>query len=707
MDKRSIVAMVLLVTLSLAWLQLFQPWLCRKMQWNCGNEQSAVPASSSSQSPATNSSAATTRAASPSTTPATTNAIAIATPVPSSQNLTTAPASVPSGAGVNTVKGSIATQPVIIGSIRYEENPKKPRSPYPLGIAINNRGAALDSVTLNRFRSDADKPEPYVFQKPYEVSSPLAAALATRSISINGAPPIALDGIYWIPGPATENSATFSVDINDQVRVTKIFEIRDSNDVTAGYEALVRYALQNLTNKPLTARLSFNGTNSPKPENNRDMPEIVAGFDGGSKTVELQHSPVASVKPDNALDIRALVRPTDAANNPLELMTAKGLVLNAAEQDVTKRDVAIDSETPELILPANGSSAFTLNVYLGPKSRDILKSAYYSHYPLGFDQTLVLRSGWTICAACTWNWLIEILVKMLRAFYFVLHDWGLAIIALVCIVRLILHPVTKRSQISMSRMTKMGPEMERLKKKYGDDSEGFKKAQVEFYREQGVAPFLGCLPMFLQMPIWIALWSSLQSTFEIRHAAFLKFGHVHLTWINDLSQPDRLFSLQHPIEFSLPLIGHISIQAFNLLPILMAVVFYFQQKFTPQPVAATPEQRQQQKMMKWMSIFLFPLFLYGQPSGLNLYIFTSTLIGIIESKRVRDHIKEREEREKQGVVIVDADPNDDRPTSPARRPKDVAPAKPAGGIAGFMAKLQNMAEDDRKEQEKRAKKGKR
>src|SRR2546425_879669 len=119
-------------------------------------------------------------------------------------------------------------------------------------------------------------------------------------------PPIALDGIYWIPGPATENSAAFSVDINDQVRITKIFEIRDSNDVTAGYEALVRYALQNLTNKPLTARLSFNGTNSPKPENNRDMPEIVAGFDGGSKTVELQHSPVASLKPDNALDITGM-----------------------------------------------------------------------------------------------------------------------------------------------------------------------------------------------------------------------------------------------------------------------------------------------------------------------------------------------------------------------------------------------------------------
>src|SRR5205807_10454474 len=98
----------------------------------------------------------------------------------------------------------------------------------------------------------------------------------------------------------------------------------------------------------------------------------------------------------------------------------------------------------------------------------------------------------------------------------------------------------------------------------------------------------------------------------------------------------------------------LQLASINILPVLMAVTFYIQQKFQPQPVAATPEQAQQQKMMKWMSIFLFPLFLYSQPSGLNLYIFTSTLIGIFESKRIRDHIKEKEDREKAGVVIVDA-----------------------------------------------------
>src|SRR5437870_6620714 len=100
----------------------------------------------------------------------------------------------------------------------------------------------------------------------------------------------------------------------------------------------------------------------------------------------------------------------------------------------------------------------------------------------------------------------------------------------------------------MMKMSKMGPEMEKLKKKYGDNKDELNKAMMQLYKEQGFTPILGCLPMFLQMPIWIALWSALQSTFELRHAGFLRFGPVHLTWISDLSQPDHLIQLAHPIN---------------------------------------------------------------------------------------------------------------------------------------------------------------
>ncbi len=331
-----------------------------------------------------------------------------------------------------------------------------------------------------------------------------------------------------------------------------------------------------------------------------------------------------------------------------------------------------------------------MSVYFGPKQRAILESPYYKTFPRCYDETLVLVSGF--CSICTFTILVNALVWLLGAFHWVLHDWGLSIILLVCLVRLLLHPITKRSQISMSRMSKMGPEMEKLKKKYADDADGLRREQALLIREQGITPILGCLPMFLQMPIWIALWQSLQTTFELRHAPFL----WNLTWIKDLSKPDMAIAFHQPIN-----LYFFSIHALNILPLFMAVVFFIQQKMTPKPVAATKEQEQQQKMMQWMSL-LFPVMLYTGPAGLNLYILTSTAIGIIESKRIRDHIKEREESEKAGKVIIDAP----QTRSGRRLANDAArkaPPKKEGRLANFIANMHAKMEEVQRDAEKKNK----
>ncbi len=247
----------------------------------------------------------------------------------------------------------------------------------------------------------------------------------------------------------------------------------------------------------------------------------------------------------------------------------------------------------------------------------------------------------------------------------------------------------------MMKMGKMGPELDKLKKKYGDDKEAMNKAMVDFYKQQGFAPVLGCLPMFLQMPIWIALYSALQTTFELRQQPFL-YG---LTWIQDLAKPDYLFSFHQTVM--LPFGFHMD--GINILPVFLGVVFFIQQKYmTPPNPAATPEQIQQQKMMQWMTPFIFPLMLYSGPSGLNLYILTSTGIGIIESKIIRRHIKEREEAAKRdGPVIVDAKPT--RAAKAGRGRSDAADAPKPSGVAGWWANLQARAEEVRKEQERRGK----
>ena len=160
---------------------------------------------------------------------------------------------------------------------------------------------------------------------------------------------------------------------------------------------------------------------------------------------------------------------------------------------------------------------------------------------------------------------------ILTTFHAVFRDWGLAIIGLVCLVRLLLHPITKKSQINMMQMSKMGPEIERLKKKYGDNKDELNKAMMGVYKQQGLTPVLGCLPMFLQTPIWIALWSALQSTFELRQAGFLRWEHVHLTWISDLSHPDALITFSQTIS----LLGYFHISSLNICRCCWQLCFSF------------------------------------------------------------------------------------------------------------------------------------
>jgi membrane protein insertase Oxa1/YidC/SpoIIIJ len=145
-----------------------------------------------------------------------------------------------------------------------------------------------------------------------------------------------------------------------------------------------------------------------------------------------------------------------------------------------------------------------------------------------------------------------------------------------------------------------------------------------------------------------------------------------------------------------PLFGSVPISGINLLPMLLGIVFFLQQKFTPQPPSTTPEQEMQKKMMLWMSVLMFPLFLYNGPSGLNLYIMTSTTIGIIESKRIRDHIKQREEAEKAGKIIVDAPRGMKKEPAPAKK----GPTPKKTGLAGWIEQMQAKADELRKQQDR-------
>lgn len=696
MDRKQFIQAL---TLSAAVIALWMGW----MWWDEKNHPPLPPqtiSASTPVAPATQATTATPAATAPASSAPTTKE----SPLPTMHEVK----------GLSAVSSSVITETSIGSAVANDHD-------YVMQIRLTSFGAAVIDVTLNEFNAPANKDEPKAPKGLYEFETPLAladgtriAALATAKVIIDGES-VDLASANWTREPSAPGSARFSILIvrnanpegggQPVARVTKTFglsKIDATKDTSKGYEVAFAQTVENLqADHDIKVSTVINGTTPPPAESDLGTDRnVVAGYAESDSKIATTLFPPTDFKPEAPSKVLtqegskrfvwvgqastyfgAIVLP-DAAANPDLTVTAEAKNPNA----VVDRDIAItfESAAPVTIAPRQQKS-LALTVFLGPKWRDVVADNYYSSMPRMYDLLLVVQSK--MCAWCTWPWLISSLVWILTKFHAAVRDWGVAIIGLVFLVRLLLHPITKKSQVQMMKMGKLAPEVEKLKKKYADQPDVLNREMMKLYKEQGGA-ILGCLPMFLQTPIWIALWAALQGTFELRQAPFL-YGW---TWIHDLAKPDALFHFSSPIP--LFLFGW-TLQSINILPILMAIVTYINQKyFMPTPIAATPEQQQQQKIQRGMSLF-FPLMFYSLPSGLNVYYLTSMSLGILESKIIRDHIKKQDELEKlRGPEIVST-----KPTRASRRAgSEPANTKPPG----LMARLIERAEQIRNE----AKKGK-
>jgi YidC/Oxa1 family membrane protein insertase len=281
------------------------------------------------------------------------------------------------------------------------------------------------------------------------------------------------------------------------------------------------------------------------------------------------------------------------------------------------------ADAPLELAPQEHASAH-FDVFAGPKKRELFADVPL-YKRLDYLDTIQFRSS------CTWSWLVLAMIWLLQVLsYVAMGNYGVAIILLVILVRLAMHPLTKKGQVMMSKTQKMGPAMEKLKTKYADDKDALQKEMMQLYKQQGFTPLLGCLPMALQLPIWAALWGALSAAVELRHAAFLPF------WLTDLSAPDAIYHF----PFEVPLLH---IQVLNLLPLLGCVSTFIQMKYTPQGApATTPDQKRQQAMMRYMMPVMMTFMFYSMPSGLNLYIMASGLFAAAEQFVIRRHIAQQE-----------------------------------------------------------------
>jgi len=252
-----------------------------------------------------------------------------------------------------------------------------------------------------------------------------------------------------------------------------------------------------------------------------------------------------------------------------------------------------------------GTDAFAsgrIALYLGPQESDLLKA-----YGVGLDKTMEL--GWALFRPMTEATLW--IMYQLRKF---IPNWGLIIILFSVLTKLAFYPLTKTSTESMKRMQLLQPKIKELQEKYKDNKEKQSKAMMELYQKEKVNPMAGCLPLLLQMPVFVALYQALAHTIALRNTPFVG-------WIDDLSKPDALFTM----PFSLPFLG----PDFNLLPLLMTATMVIQMRLTP-----TPSAGGQMAMMNTMMPIIFLFFFYQMPSGLVLYWLVNNLMTIYQTWRI-------------------------------------------------------------------------
>jgi YidC/Oxa1 family membrane protein insertase len=241
--------------------------------------------------------------------------------------------------------------------------------------------------------------------------------------------------------------------------------------------------------------------------------------------------------------------------------------------------------------------------YLGPKSTEALTAAG-SQYQL----PEAIDFGFFDIIAKPLLWLMKI-------FYSVIPNYGVAIILLTILLKIMFWPLTHKSYASMKRMGELQPKIKELRAQYGDDKQKMNQEMMALWKAHKVNPMGGCWPMLLQIPVFFALFQFLRSAIELRHAPFI-------LWINDLSVPDRL-----PLGFNIPYVD----KGLPVLTILMAVSMWLQMKITPS--AGDPKQ---QKMMAMIMPAVFLFIFLGMPSGLVLYWLVYNILSIGQQWRIHN-----------------------------------------------------------------------
>jgi len=526
--------------------------------------------------------------------------------------------SAPTGAG--DAAAPQAVQPPPDAEAEVAQPDEEPESGIPeqfatlengeLKVAISTKGGAISSATLVGYRQTIAKDSGDIV---FDYSG-------AKALALSGIPGFSANADFEIT-EASPTNAVLTRALPDGTILTRSFSLLPDYQIALkdtflasadggpaftdnafiGVGSLERQSRGNTSILSIDNLPAFDSAKVNHWERKRALTKLFTGGSGGG----------CSGAPDAAQFPARIAKSFDEPQRWVALKTrffaqalcgeSAGYAVSAAR--ATERGpLRVQTISASLRLPAasfrkNEATVMSYRLYIGPKKLSVLRK---------FAQ----KSG-DIMEFGMSKWLCVILLPILNGLNAVFHNYGVAIIVLTIMVRLLFWPLTRKSNESMKRMGAIQPQLKAIQEKFKGDPQKLQQETMKLYRDNHVNPMSSCLPMLIQIPVFIALFVVLRSATELRFAPFL--------WIRDLSEPENLLAGLIPGG-----------PALNILPFLMAGTMFLQSKLTPS--MGDPSQ---QKMMMWMMPLMMFFMFYSMPSALLLYWTVSQFLAIVQLMRQR------------------------------------------------------------------------
>ena len=536
----------------------------------------------------------------------------------------TAQQAVTSPVGNTTTNGVVPaltapTAPVVAQTIVPLVTPSVPEELVELSddevrVSVSSHGAVVKSVQLSQFPTKPGKVS--------DINPPLVLDYAAApALALSGFPGVASNAPYELTKDASGRLITLKTVTAQQLEVTRRIELLKNyhiavadtvrnlgaeriligtNEISMGvmYKDHSAQAVLSVDSLPVAEKAKTKFWGSEDLTKTYLLGGSVGGCGGSTSAAGMPESltiPVGESQKWVAIKSRFFVSALTASE------TNSGFTLKTV-RDMKQPNFSLTALSANMVFPGRSLEkgevmTRTYTLFVGPKKLSLLRS-------MGNKMEDVMNFGFF------W-WFCELLVPTLNFFYSLIPNYGVAILLLTLLVRIIFWPLTHKSTVSMKKMQELQPKLKEIQAKFKDNPTKMQQETWACYKENKVNPLSSCLPMLIQIPVFIALFTVLQSAVELRYAPFL--------WINDLSEPENLFLGM------IPFVG-----ALNILPLLMAGTMALQTYLTPS--AGDPAQ---QKMMLIMMPIMMLFMFYSFPSALSLYWTVSQVLSIVQMLMIR------------------------------------------------------------------------